>query len=51
MLFLQHKNQISNHLKETGKNIDAFSSNHDNLLLLCDFNVGPTEQALRKISA
>ena len=33
-----HKNQISNHLKEIGRNIDAFSSNYDNLILLCDFN-------------
>ena len=43
-----HKNQISNHLKEIGRNIDAFSSNYDNLILLCDFN--PTGKHMKDFS-
>ena len=45
-----HKNQILNHLKEIGKNIDAFSSNYDNLILLGDFNVEPTEKHMKDFS-
>ena len=33
-----YKNQTSNHLKEIERNIDALSSNYDNLILLGKFN-------------
>ena len=49
-MYNPHKNQTSNHLKEIGGNIDAFSSNLDNLILLDDFNVDPTEQHMKDFS-
>ena len=42
-----HKNQIPNSRKEIGSNIDVFSSNYDNLVLLGDFNVEATEQPMK----
>ena len=33
--------------QKIGRNIDDFSSNYDNLLLLDDFNIEPTEQAMK----
>ena len=42
-----HKNQVSNHLTKIGRNIDAFSSNYDNLLFLVDFSIEPTELPMK----
>ena len=44
------KNQTSNHLKEIWGNIDAFSSNFDNLILLVNFNVEPIEKHMKDFS-
>ena len=33
-----HRRFISNHLIDTGKNLDLLSTNYDNILLLVDFN-------------
>ena len=42
-----NKNLISNHLKEIGKILDNYSSKYDNFILLGDFNLEPTESAVR----
>ena len=41
-----NKNLILNHLKETGKNVDKYSTKYDNFILLGDFNSEPTESAV-----
>ena len=38
-----NQNLILNHLKETGKNVDKYSTKYDNFILLGDFNSEPTE--------
>ena len=43
----QNKNLISNYLKETGENLDNYSSKYDNFILLGDLNSEPTESAVR----
>ena len=45
-----HKNQTSNHLKEIERNIDNFSSNYNNLILLGGFKVEPTEKHMKHFS-
>ena len=45
-----HKSQISNHLKEIGRNIDAFSLNYDKFILLGDFTVEATEKHMKNFS-
>ena len=50
LLYSSHKNQILNHLKEIGRNIDVFSSNYDNLIFLGDFNVEPTGKHMKDFS-
>ena len=42
-----NKNLISNHLKETGKNLDNYFSKYDNFILLGDLNSEPTESAVK----
>ena len=42
-----NKSLISNHLKEIGKNMDNYSSKHDNFILLGDLNSEQTESAVR----
>ena len=44
------RNQISNHPKEIGKNIDPCSPNYDNLIHLGDCNVEPTQKHMEDIS-
>ena len=45
-IYNPHKNFISSLLNEMGKNIDKYSSNYDNFILLGDFNCEPSEQPL-----
>ena len=45
-IYNPHKNFISSLLNEIGKNIDKYSSNYDNFILLGDFNCEPSEQPL-----
>ena len=49
-LYKPHKNQLSKHLKETRRNVHAFSPNYDNLILLDDFNLKPTEKHTKDFS-
>ena len=35
--------QMSHHLKETGKNLDALTSKYDNIILMGDFSVEPAD--------
>ena len=42
-----HKADIKNHLKAIAKNLDSQSSKYDNFIALGDFNVEPTEIAMR----
>ena len=42
-----YKNQVSEHLKEVGKIILAFSSNYDNLILLDEIKVETTEKHMK----
>ena len=42
-----HKNLISNHLKEIGKNLDNYSSKYDNFIFLGDLNPEPAESPVR----
>ena len=42
-----HKNLISNHLKEISENLDNYSSKYDNVILLGDLSLEPTESAVR----
>ena len=44
-----NENQILNHLKETGRNIDASSSDYNNLMPLGDFAFEPIEQLLKDL--
>ena len=44
-----HKNEIPTHLKEVERNIDVFSSNYNNSILLGDSSVKPTEQPMKDI--
>ena len=45
-IYNPHKNFISSLLDEMGKNIDKYSSNYVNFILLGDFNCEPSEQPL-----
>ena len=35
--------QISHHLKEIGKDLDVLTTKYDNIILIGDFNVEPTD--------
>ena len=42
------KSEIRKHLGAVGKNLDSYSSKHENFILLRDFSVEPTEDAMKE---
>ena len=46
-MYNPNKNFISNHLEDTCKNLDDYSSKYGNFVLLGDLNLEPTESAVR----
>ena len=47
-LYNPKKPLISEHLKETGKNLDLLLSKYDNFVLIGDLNAEPTEAVVSK---
>ena len=43
-----HKSETRKHLGAVGKNLDSYSSKYENFILLGDFNVTPTEDAIEE---
>ena len=47
MFLNPHKTFISAHLKEIGKNLDIYSSQYGNFIVLGDLNSEPKEQSVK----